>query len=193
MLRTPAAALRINLNVEGCSIVAAPVHAPSRAPFLLPSRFHTISLSPNSFVLDPAVINTHTPRSLVRDGQTSPRRPRLVVSHSTCPPLSPSPHADSFVIGTAVINIHSSRTTPHLIFLDYSLVEEDSWLHTWFRMPPASPTALALCPAVLKLLRLKFQPVLLQHPETTGENVTRYWMVGFPWPLEKVRDISIVV
>ena len=30
-----AAALRINLNVEGCDIVAAPVHAPSRAPLLL--------------------------------------------------------------------------------------------------------------------------------------------------------------
>jgi hypothetical protein len=31
-----AAALRINLNVEGCGIVAVPVHAPSRAPLLLP-------------------------------------------------------------------------------------------------------------------------------------------------------------
>jgi hypothetical protein len=31
-----AAALRINLNIEGCGIVAAPVHAPSRAPLLLP-------------------------------------------------------------------------------------------------------------------------------------------------------------
>ena len=31
-----AAALRINLSVEGCVIVAAPVHAPSRAPLLLP-------------------------------------------------------------------------------------------------------------------------------------------------------------
>ena len=31
-----AAALRINLNVAGCGIVAAPVHAPSRAPLLLP-------------------------------------------------------------------------------------------------------------------------------------------------------------
>jgi len=30
------AALRINLNVEGCGIVAAPGHAPSRAPLLLP-------------------------------------------------------------------------------------------------------------------------------------------------------------
>jgi hypothetical protein len=29
--------------------------------------------------------------------------PRLVVSHSTCPPLSSSPHAHSFVIGPAVI------------------------------------------------------------------------------------------
>jgi hypothetical protein len=49
--------------------------------------------------------NSHTypPRSLVRDGQTSPHRPRLVVSHSTCPPLSSSPHANSFVIGPAVI------------------------------------------------------------------------------------------
>jgi len=42
----------------------------------------------------------------VRDGQTSPHRPRLVVSRSTCPPVSSSPHANSFVIGTAVINTH---------------------------------------------------------------------------------------
>jgi hypothetical protein len=39
----------------------------------------------------------------VRAGQTHPHRPRLVVSHSTCPPLSSSPHAHSFVIGPAVI------------------------------------------------------------------------------------------
>jgi hypothetical protein len=87
-----AAALRINLNVEGCGIVAAPVHAPSRAPFSSPSFFHTISLSP---------------RSLVRDGQTSPHRLRLVVSRSTCPPLSLSPHANSFKIATEVINTHT--------------------------------------------------------------------------------------
>jgi hypothetical protein len=31
-----AAALRINLNVQGCSIVAAPIHAPSRTSLLLP-------------------------------------------------------------------------------------------------------------------------------------------------------------
>jgi len=47
------------------------------------------------------------PRSLVRDGQTSPRRPLLVVSRSTCTRLSPSPHANSFVLGTEVINTHS--------------------------------------------------------------------------------------
>jgi hypothetical protein len=50
------------------------------------------------------------PRSLVRDGQTSLHRPRLVVSHSTCPPLSPSPHAHSFLTGTAVINTHYRGT-----------------------------------------------------------------------------------
>ena len=37
-------------------------------------------------------------------GHTSPHKPRLVVSHSTCSPLSSSPHAHSFVLGTAVIN-----------------------------------------------------------------------------------------
>jgi hypothetical protein len=49
------------------------------------------------------------PRSLVRDGQTSPHRPRLVVSRSTCPPLSPSPHANKFVIGTAEIKTHTTH------------------------------------------------------------------------------------
>ena len=31
-----AAALRVNLNVQGCGIVAPPMHAPSRTPLLLP-------------------------------------------------------------------------------------------------------------------------------------------------------------
>ncbi len=35
-LAAKAAALRINLNVEGCDMVAAPMHAPSRALLLLP-------------------------------------------------------------------------------------------------------------------------------------------------------------
>ena len=48
-------------------------------------------------------------RSLVRDGQTCSHRPRLVVSRSTCPPLStPPPPANSFVIGPVVINTHTA-------------------------------------------------------------------------------------
>jgi len=39
----------------------------------------------------------------VLDEQTHPHRPRLVVSHSTCPPLSFPPHTNSSVIGPAVI------------------------------------------------------------------------------------------
>jgi len=39
-----------------------------------------------------------SPPSLVCDGQTSPHQPRLVISHSTCSPLSSSPHSHSFVI-----------------------------------------------------------------------------------------------
>jgi hypothetical protein len=50
------------------------------------------------------------PRSLVRAGQNSPHKPLLVVSHSTCPPLYPSPLANSFIIGTAVINNNPGGT-----------------------------------------------------------------------------------
>jgi hypothetical protein len=50
------------------------------------------------------------PRSLVYGGQAGPHKPRLVVSHSTCPPLSSSPHAHSFELGTAVINTHNKHT-----------------------------------------------------------------------------------
>jgi len=39
-------------------------------------------------------------------GQTSPHKPLLVVPHSTCPSLSPSPPTHSFIIGPAVINTH---------------------------------------------------------------------------------------
>jgi len=57
---------------------------------------------PPSFTQSPS-----PPRSLVRDGQTSPHRPRLVVSRSTCPPITPPPHANSFVLGPAVMNTHT--------------------------------------------------------------------------------------
>ncbi len=43
-----------------------------------------------------ALATSTQPRSLVRDGQSSPHKPRLVVPHSTCPSLSPSPPAHSF-------------------------------------------------------------------------------------------------
>jgi hypothetical protein len=55
----------------------------------------------------------------VRDGQTSPHRPRLVVSHSTRPPLSPSPHANIFILKCAqnathsFCNHHSKRERDH--------------------------------------------------------------------------------
>jgi hypothetical protein len=42
-------------------------------------------------------------------GQTSPLRPRLVVSRNACPPQPPSPHANSFVIGTTVLNTNTVR------------------------------------------------------------------------------------
>ena len=77
LVAAKASALRINLNIQGCSIVAPPLHAPSRAPLLLPLLLN--------FTQYPS-----PPRSLVRDGQTSSHRPRLVVSRSTCPPLPPS-------------------------------------------------------------------------------------------------------
>jgi hypothetical protein len=66
----------------------------------------SLSRSPSS--PPPSFTQSPSPsRSLVRDGQTSPHRPRLIVSRSTCPPLSSPPHANSFVLGHAVINTHS--------------------------------------------------------------------------------------
>jgi hypothetical protein len=66
-----------------------------------PPREQLYNRYANNFIIGTAVINTDQwvrfpnekppPRSLVCDGQTSPHRPRLVVSRSTCPPLSPPP------------------------------------------------------------------------------------------------------
>jgi hypothetical protein len=36
LVAAKASALRINLNIQGCSVVAPSLHAPSRAPLLLP-------------------------------------------------------------------------------------------------------------------------------------------------------------
>ena len=54
------------------------------------------------------------PCSHMCGGQPSPHKPRLVVSHSTCPPLSSSP-AHSFVIGPAVINTHTHVSGLHFV------------------------------------------------------------------------------
>jgi hypothetical protein len=61
----------------------------------------------NSFVIGTAVINTHTQY-----------RRQLIVSCSICPPLSPFPHANSFgtMIGTAVINTQSTKSTCALMY-----------------------------------------------------------------------------
>ena len=72
-----------------------------------PGLWHSSSPSARSFSRSPSpptpsfTQSPSPPRLLVRDGQTSPQRPRLVVSHITCPPLSPSPHANNLVLGTA--------------------------------------------------------------------------------------------
>jgi hypothetical protein len=52
------------------------------------------------------------PRSIACGGQTSPHKPRLVVSHTTCSPRSSSPHAHTFVLGTAVINRTNATGLP---------------------------------------------------------------------------------
>jgi hypothetical protein len=73
------------------------------------------------------------------------------------------------------------------------------WLHYWFRMQFATPTALVLCPtATLALcptatmrMRLKFQSALLQNPGWAESSewqhrrparITQYWlkMAGLP-------------
>jgi hypothetical protein len=69
------------------------VHAPSRAPLLLPP--------PLSHNLPLPRVHQCVMGRLVHTGL------RLVVSRSTCPPLSPSPYANSFEIGAAVIGTHT--------------------------------------------------------------------------------------
>ena len=74
-----AAALRVNLNINGCSIVAPPAR-PSQS-----SRASLIDTLLSPFAL--------AARTLVRGGPTRPQRPRLVASHSTRPPSSNPPRA----------------------------------------------------------------------------------------------------
>jgi hypothetical protein len=95
-------------------------HSSSHAlPFFSPPSFHTLCLSP---------------RSLVCGGQPSPHKPRLVVSHITCPPLSSSPRAQ------LCIRYYSNKPLAGfwktcgigLFYRNYrSLVEETRWLGCW--------------------------------------------------------------
>ena len=68
----------------------------SRVP-QCPRLWHSSTPSAHSFSHSPSAPppsftqSSYPPRSLVRDERTHPHRPRLVVSHSTCPPLSSSP------------------------------------------------------------------------------------------------------
>ena len=73
------------------------------------------SSPPPSFTQSPS-----PPRSLVRDGQTSPHSPRIAVSRSTCPPLSPSPHANSLMMMSFMYNRYcSNKHTPLLPCLQW--------------------------------------------------------------------------
>jgi hypothetical protein len=109
---------------------------------------------------------THYPfplRSLVCGGQPSPHKPRLVVSHSTCPPLSSSPHSHSFVLGTAVINTH---TPPPRVLLPHACTQDG-----WFLQPKRRPARLprrtvpsnCICRCSRMRARLPLPRVLLPH------------------------------
>ena len=109
------------VKVPGSSRVPAPPWVGSRSPDGWDQIPRPIGLVVGSYTNHPGVLGsipkreepgkTGAPcvkvpgssRVPVRDEQTHPHRPRLVVSHSTCPPLSSPPHTNSFVIGPAVI------------------------------------------------------------------------------------------
>jgi hypothetical protein len=70
------------------------------------SLLRSPSSPPPSFTQSPS-----PPRSPVRDGHTSPHRPRLVVSRSTCPPLSFSPPREQ-LCNRYCSNKHAHTHTP---------------------------------------------------------------------------------
>ena len=57
--------------------------------------------------------------------------------------------------------------------------EEEQWLHPWFRVHAANPPALALCPSLLKLLRLKLLLCSIHDKETTKLLNLRIWPAHF--------------
>jgi hypothetical protein len=87
------------------------VECASASPYTYSSSTHRFSDELTPIEATP-LSATSALRSLVCGGQPSPHKPLFVLSHSTCPPLSSSPHSHSFVLGTAVINTHEQRTRP---------------------------------------------------------------------------------
>jgi hypothetical protein len=72
---------------------------------------HVSSLVAHVLHYPPLPLLTHTRSLLTHARSLLTLRPRLVVSRSTCPPLSPSPN--SFVIGTVVINNNCAQCTEY--------------------------------------------------------------------------------
>jgi hypothetical protein len=101
--------------------------------------------------------------TLVRDGQTSPHRPRLVVSRSTCPPLSPSPHANSFIIGTAVINTHTWVSTRNTTSLQTRDILESNGVSPFFATPKSTA---ALCTTTISTMAPLFLGLPPSSPRT---------------------------
>jgi hypothetical protein len=102
-------------------------------PFFSPPSFHTLSLSP---------VFTSVWWS------TSPHKPQLVISHSTCPPLSSSPQTHSFVLGTTVINNVSegrSETFIASINTETVLLRTRSKENTFYENPFYSTRDRVLC------------------------------------------------
>jgi hypothetical protein len=97
LVSAKALTLRINLNIQGCIEVAPSPHAPSHASLLIPLLLsHDIPLPRiHQCVMD----------RLVQTGLCS----SSLVAHVLH--LSPPPHANSFVIGTEVINLHTHTHT----------------------------------------------------------------------------------
>ena len=81
----------------------------------------------------------------VRDGQTSPHRPRFVVSRSTCPPVMGSPLSlatSELVLGAAVINSSNKQQPEYtVLFLELSFL-----YHVVRDTPMSRSSALAWTP-----------------------------------------------
>jgi hypothetical protein len=100
---------RERIMVESCR-EARPGHT---AGFSTATALAPLASAPSSPRLRTALVPSRQNSLEERSGTDSwggGGRKRLVVSRSTCPPLSTPPHANSFIIGTAVINTHTQTS-----------------------------------------------------------------------------------